>query len=98
MGRENRVVRLDYCGGDLRRRIDSESQLGLLAVVDRESLQQKRTQSGASASADSVEHQEALQTSAVVSKLSDSVKTQVNDLSANGVVSSGEVVGSVFFS
>jgi len=45
-----------------------------------------------------VEHHEALETGTVVSELSDSVKTEIDDFLANGVVSSGEVVGSIFLS
>ena len=39
-----------------------------------------------------------METSAVISELSDSVKAQVNDFSTNGVVSSGEVVGGILLS
>ena len=45
-----------------------------------------------------MEHKEALKTSAVVSKLSDSVEAEVDDFLSDGVVSSGEVVGGIFFS
>jgi hypothetical protein len=45
-----------------------------------------------------VEHKEALKTSAVISKLSNSVEAEINDFLSNGVVSSGEVVGSIFLS
>ena len=45
-----------------------------------------------------MEHQETLKTCALISEFSDSVEAQVDDFSTNGVVSSGEVVGSVFLS
>lgn len=45
-----------------------------------------------------MEHKEALETSAVVSELSDSVEAEVDDFLADGVVSSGEVVGGIFLS
>ena len=45
-----------------------------------------------------MENEETLETSAVVCELSDSVKAQVNDFSTNSVVTSGEVVGSIFLS
>jgi hypothetical protein len=44
-----------------------------------------------------VEHQETLKTSAVVGELSDSVETEIDDFLTNGVMSSGEVVGGIFF-
>jgi len=39
-----------------------------------------------------------LETSAVISELSDSVEAEINDFLSDGVVSSGEVVGSIFLS
>lgn len=39
----------------------------------------------------------ALESSALVSKLTDSIQNQVHDLLADGVVTAGVVVGSVFF-
>jgi len=45
-----------------------------------------------------VEDAEALETSAVISELSDSVQDEVDDFLTNGVVSSGEVVGGIFLS
>lgn len=45
-----------------------------------------------------MEHHEALKTSAVVCKLSDSVQGQVYDLLADGVVTSGKIIGGIFLS
>ena len=45
-----------------------------------------------------MEHEEALETSAVVGELSDSVEAEIDDFFTDGVVSSGEVVGGIFFS
>lgn len=39
-----------------------------------------------------------METSAVVSKFSDSVEAKINDFFTDGVVTSGEVVSSIFFS
>jgi len=39
-----------------------------------------------------------LETSALIGKLSDSVEAEIDDFFTNGVVTSGEVVGSIFFS
>jgi len=43
-----------------------------------------------------MEDHETLETSAVVCKLSDAVKAKINNLLADGVVTSGIVVGSIF--
>jgi len=95
VGRQDRVVRLDDRGRDLGRRVDGEAQLGLLAVVDRQALQQQRAEARAGATADGVEHQEALQARAVVGQLADAVQGEVDNLLADGVVATGEVVGGV---
>jgi hypothetical protein len=63
--------------------VHGEAQLGLLAVVHRQALQQEGAQAGAGTTTNSVEHQEALQASAVVCQLADAVQGQVNNLLAN---------------
>jgi hypothetical protein len=95
VGGEDGVVRLNDSGGNLRRREDGETKLGLLTVVDGESLEEERSEAGSSTSTDGVEHKEALETSALVGKLSDSVEAKVDNFLTNGVVTSGEVVGGV---
>jgi len=96
VGGQNGVVWLNNGGGDLRGWVDGETELGLLAVIDGKSLEQEGTETGTAATTDGLEDQETLETSAVISELSDSVKAQVDDFTSNGVVSSGEVVSSIF--
>jgi len=76
--------------------VDGEAELGLLAVIDGESFQKEGAQTGSGTTTDGVEDQETLETSAVISKLSDSVQAKINDFLSNGVVTSGEVVGGIF--
>jgi len=45
-----------------------------------------------------VEHQETLKSGTLVGEFSDSVEAEIDDFFSNGVMSSGEVVGSIFFS
>jgi len=66
-----------------------ETQLGLLAVVHRQALQQEGAQAGAGTTAHGVEDQETLQASAVVCQLADPVQSQVDNLLADGVVATG---------
>jgi hypothetical protein len=63
--------------------VHSETKLGLLAVVNRQTLQEEGTKARACSSTNSVEDEEALETSAVVGKLPDAIKAQVNNLLAN---------------
>jgi len=96
VGGEHGVVGLNDGGGDLGRRVDGETQLGLLAVVNGETLQEERAETGTGTTTNGVEDEETLETSAVVSELADTVKGQIDDLLADGVVTTGVVVGSIF--
>ena len=89
------VVWLDDSGGDLRRRVDGETKLGLLSVIDGESLEEEGTETGAGTATNGVVDEETLETSALIGKLSDSVEAEINDLLTDGVMTTGEVVGGV---
>jgi hypothetical protein len=95
MGGKNGVVGLNDSSGDLRRRIDSETKFGFFAVIDGESLEKKRTKTWTSTTTNGVEDQETLETSAVISELSDSVQAKIDDFLADGVVTSCEVVSGI---
>merc|ERR1719181_2514751 len=86
VAREDRVVRLDDGGGHLRGRVHGEFELGLLAVVDRQALHEERGETGAGTTAERVEDQETLETSALVGELADAVEDEVHDFLADGVV------------
>ena len=96
VGGEDGVVWLNNGGGDLWGWVDGESELGLLSVINRESLKEEGTETGSGTTTDGVEDKETLETSALIGELSDSVEAEINDLLTNGVVSSGEVVGGIF--
>jgi len=95
VGGEDRVVGLNDGGGDLRRGVDGETELGLLTVVDGESLEEERAETGTGTTTDGVEDEEALETSALIGELSDSVEAEINNLLTDGVVTTGEVVGGI---
>jgi len=94
---EDGVVWLNNGGGDLWGWIDGESELGFFTVIDGKSLEEERSETGTGSSTDGVEDEETLETSALIGELSDSVEAEINDFLTNGVMSSGEVVGSIFF-
>src|SRR5687768_11589596 len=79
----------------LRGRVDGELELGLLAVVHRETFHEKGSKAGSGAATERVKDQEALKTRALVGQLADAIQDQINDLLADGVMSSSIVVGSV---
>lgn len=89
------VVGLNDSGRDLRRRVDAEVHLHLLAVVDAKSLQEKSSKSRPSTSSDRVEYEESLKSRAGISDLADSVKGDVDKLLTNGIMATSVVVGSV---
>ena len=95
VGGEHGVVGLHHGCGNLGGGVHCEPKLGLLAVVDREALKQQGAKARASAAPNSIEHQEALEPSAVVCQLANAVKSKVDDLLADGVVTASEVVGSI---
>jgi len=94
---EDGVVWLNNGGGDLWGWIDGESELGFLTIIDGKSLEKEGSETGTGSSTDGVEDKETLETSALIRKLSDSIKAEIDDFFTNGVMSSGEVVGSIFF-
>jgi len=96
VARQHVVVRLHHGSGHLGSRGHGEGQLGLAAVVHRQTLQQKRAEARSSSTAGGVEDHEALETSAVVRELADAVQNKVHDLLANGVVAASVVVGGIF--
>jgi len=97
MGGENGVVWFDNSGGDLWGWVDGESELGFLTVIDGKSLEEKGSESGTGSSSNGVEDKESLESSALIGELSDSVEAEINDFLTDGVMSSGEVVGGIFF-
>ena len=98
VGGEHGVVWLNNGSGDLWGWVDGETELGFLTVIDGKSLEEERSKSGTGSSTDGVEDEETLETCALIGKLSDSVEAEIDDFLTNGVMSSGEVVGSIFFS
>ena len=97
VGGEHGVIGLNDGGGDLGRGVHGETELGLLAVVDGESLEEERSETGAGTATNGVEDEEALESSALIGELSDSVEAEIDDFLTNGVMASGEVVGGIFF-
>ena len=95
VGGQDGVVGLYYGRGHLRGGVDGELQLGLLAIIHRETLHQQGSEAGASSSSEGVEDEESLESSAHVRQLPDSVEDEVHDLLADGVVAPGVVVGGV---
>jgi len=83
VGGQDTVVWFNHRGRDLGGWVHSEPKLGLLAVINRQALQKEGTKSRASSSTNSVGDKEALETSAVICKLPDAIKAQVNNLLAN---------------
>ena len=98
VGGEDRVVWLNDGGGDLWGWVDGESELGLLSVIDGKSLEEERSETRSGTTTDGVEDEEALETSALIGELSDSVEAEVDNFLSNGVVTTGEVVGGIFLS
>jgi len=98
MGGKGGVVRLDNRSGHLRGRVHAESELGLLSVIDGETLKEETSETRAGTSTDGVEAHEALETSALIRKLAKAIEGEVNNLLSDGVVAARVIVGGILFS
>jgi len=94
---EDGVVWLNNGGGDLWGWVDGETELGFLTVIDGESFEKEGSESGTGSSTDGVEDEETLESGTLIGKLSDSIEAEIDDFFTDGVMSSGEVVGGIFF-
>lgn len=95
VGGQDGVVRLDNRCCCLRSRVDAELQLALLAVVNRQALHQQSTEARTSTATERVEDQKALETGAAIGDATNLVQDAINELLANGVVTTSVVVGSI---
>ena len=89
VSRQNGVIRFDDGARELGGRVYAELQLGLLSIVGREPFQQKRTEARSSATTEGMEHEETLQTRAVVGETTQFVHDGVNEFLSYGVVATG---------
>jgi len=96
MGGQKSVVWLDNTSGDVWRWIDFKANLGLLSVVNSKTFENEHTHTRSSSSTNRVGCHETLDVFGVVYELSESVADDVHQFLSDGVVSSGEVVGSIF--
>jgi len=90
------VIWLHNCRRDLRASPRGETELGFLAVIDGQALEQEARETRASASTARVESHESLESSAIVCQLTHTIENQVHNFLTNGVVATGEIVGGVF--
>ena len=90
------VVGFHDSGGDLGGGVDSEPELGLLAIVNGKALEEEGTETGTGTTTDGVEYHETLEAGAVVRELAQAVEAQVHDLFADCIVASCEIVRRVF--
>ena len=96
VGGEDGVVGLNYSSANLGGWVNGDLQLGLLAIIDRETSHKQEGEPRISSPTRAVENQEALEACAPVSQLLHWVQDTVNDLSTNGVVTRGVVIGTIF--
>jgi hypothetical protein len=95
VSRQDSVVRLNNGSRGSGSRVDGELELGLLAVLSRETLKEESTETGTSTTTEGVEDQEALERLAVVGNAANAVNDIVDHLLANGVVTTSVVVGGI---
>ena len=86
VGRQDGVVGLDNRARQLGSGVHAELELGLLAVVGGETLEEESAETRTGATTERVEDEEALEARAVVSQTTDLVHHDIDLLLANGVV------------
>jgi len=94
---EDGVVWFNNSGGDLWCWVDGELQFGFLTVINGKTFHQEGSETRTGTTTEGVEDQETLETGTLISQFSDSVEDKIDDFFTNGVVTSGVVVGSIFF-
>merc|ERR1712142_1377760 len=90
-----RVIRFNYCCGDLWSWVNRKFQFGFLSVIHGESLHQKGGESRSGSAPKGMEDKEALKTSAVVSQFPDPNEYKIHDLFSDGIVTTCVVVSSI---
>lgn len=98
MCRQDRVVGLDNRSSDLGSWIDAKLQFGLLAIVDRQAFHEQSAEAGPSTTTERVEHEETLEARAIVCDTTNLVQDLINQLLADGVVTTGVIVGRILLS
>jgi len=92
---QDTVVGFNHSSGHLWSRVDGELKLGFFAIVNGETFHEQRGKPRASTTPKGVEDEETLKAGTLVSKLSDTVKNNINNLLSNSVMATGIVVGSI---
>ena len=81
---------------NLRSWVDGKLQFRFLSIVNRQSLHEEGSESGAGATPEAVKDEKSLESRALVGQLPNSVQDQVHYLLPDSVVTSGIVVGCIF--
>ena len=79
-------------------RVDGEFQLGFLSIIHGQSFHQQRGESRSRTATERMEYQEPLKTRTLIGEFPYSVEHLVDQLLTDSVVTSGVIVGSIFFS
>jgi len=95
---KHRIVGLYDGSCNLGASPDCEAQFGLLAVVDGQALEHEASKPTSSASTYCVVNHEPLQACAIVSELADTIQNEIHNFFADCVVTTSEVVRSIFLS
>ena len=89
VGRQNGVVGLNDGVGHRGRGVHAELELGLLAIVRRQTLENEGTETGTGSTTEGVEDEEALKTVTVVCKTANLLHDGVDHFLAHRVVTTG---------
>lgn len=95
MSGQDRVIRLNDSGGNLRSGVNGELELGLLAIVNRQTFKKQSTETRTGTTTEGVENKETLKTGTVVGKTTNAVQDNIDEFLANGIMTTSIVVSSI---
>ena len=77
--------------------VDGETQFGFTAVIYGQTFQKERSKTGTGTTTNGIEAHETLKTGAVIGQFTKTIQDEVDNFFADGVVTTGVIIGGIFF-
>ena len=77
--------------------VDGETQFGFTAVIYGQTLKEQRSKTGTGTTTDGIEAHKTLKTGAVIGQFTKTVQDEIDNFFTDGVVTTGVIIGGIFF-